>query len=102
MKHFYTIPLSGAETDYLNGNIETIRDEYLSRNKNPDLIEQYDEEIEHDCKEVAGNFRDMYYQRMPDLEMDQLAITLKEAVLEWKEIGKELTFLKAGGKNENN
>jgi hypothetical protein len=102
MKHFYTIPLSGAETDYLNVNIENIRDEYLSLNKNPDLIEQYDEEIEHDCKEVAGNFRDMYYQRMPDLEMDQLAITLKEAVLEWKEIGKELTFLKAGGKNENN
>lgn len=97
----YTIPLSGAETDYLNGNIETIRDEYLSRNKNPYLIEQYEEEIEHDCKEIAGNFRDMYYQRMPDLEMDQLAITLKEAVLEWETIGNELTFLKAGGKNEN-
>jgi hypothetical protein len=96
MKHFYTIPLSGAETDYLNVNIENIRDEYLSLNKNPDLIEQYEEEIGEDCQEIAGNFRDMYYQRMPDLEMDQLAITLKEAVLEWKEIGKELTFLKAG------
>jgi hypothetical protein len=38
-----------TQKEYISKRIESIRDEYLSRNKDPELIEEYEDEIYEDC-----------------------------------------------------
>jgi hypothetical protein len=72
-----------TQKEYISKRIESIRDEYLSRNKDPELIEEYEDEIYEDCYKLMLELIDKF--DFSGSKIEENAKVLADSVIYWED-----------------
>jgi hypothetical protein len=72
-----------TQKEYISKRIESIRDEYLSRNKDPELIEEYEDEIYEDCYKLMLELIDKF--DFSGSKIEENVKVLADSVIYWED-----------------